>query len=93
MIHSSGIDIMSSEFQFPLTVASRISHPHSIEDQAPRLIVKQFSIARKSQRDSQSYEEQRKGRWEIEVPWTRKGRVKTGETNDSAIKRILEKIF
>ena len=40
MIHSSGIDIMSSGFQFPLTEASRILHPHSIEDQALRLIVK-----------------------------------------------------
>ena len=40
-----------------LTVASRLLHPYSIEDKTPRLLVKQFSTARNTQRDSQSYRE------------------------------------
>ena len=41
--------------------------------------MKQFSTARNTQRDSQSYIEKRRGRREIEVTRRRKGRVKRGE--------------
>ena len=43
--------------------------------------MKQFSTARNTQRDSQSYIEKRRGRREIEVTRRRKGRVKRGENN------------
>ena len=44
-------------------------------------MVKQFSTARDSQRDSQSYTEKRRGRREIEVTRRRRGGVKRGESN------------
>ena len=46
-----------------------------------RLMVKQFSTARDTQRGSQSYMEKRRGRREIEVTRRRRGRVKKGESN------------
>ena len=42
--------------------------------------MKQFSIARNTQRDSQVYIEKRRARREGEVTRRRKGRVKRGET-------------
>jgi len=47
-----------------LTVASRLLHPYSIDDKTSRLMVKAFSIARDTQRGSQSYMEEKR---EIEV--------------------------
>ena len=43
--------------------------------------MKQFSTARNSQRDPQSYIEKRRGRREVEVTRRRKGGVKRGESN------------
>jgi len=45
----------------PLTVASGLLHPYHTEDKTPRLMVKQFSAARNTQRDSESYVEKREG--------------------------------
>jgi len=44
-------------------------------------MVKQFSTMRDTQRSSQSYMENRRGRREIEVTRRRRGRVKRGERN------------
>ena len=44
----------------PLIVAPRLFCPHRTEDKYPRLMVKQLSTARNSQKDSQSYIEKRK---------------------------------
>ena len=52
--------------------------------------MKQFSTARNTQRDSQSYIEKRRGRREIEVTRRRKGRVKRGE-NKLAINLISKR--
>ena len=46
-----------------------------------KLMVKRFSTVRDTQRGSQSYMEERKGRREIEVTRRRRGGVKRGETN------------
>ena len=43
--------------------------------------MKKFSTVRDAQRDSQSYMEKRRGRWEIEVTRRRRGGVKKGESN------------
>jgi len=51
----------------PLRVASRHLHPYSREDKTPRLMVKQFSTAWNTQRNSQSYIEKRSRRKDIEV--------------------------
>ena len=70
-----------SGFQSSLTVASRLLHPYSTDDKASRLMVKQFSTVKDTQRDSQSYIEKRRGRREMEETTRRKGRVKSGESN------------
>ena len=46
--------------------------------------MKQLSTARNTQRDSQSYIEKKRGRREIEVIMRRKGRVKSGESNQAS---------
>ena len=43
--------------------------------------MKRFSIVGKTQRDSQSYMEKRKGRGEIETARRRRGGIKRGESN------------
>jgi len=67
-----------------VSVLLRLLHPYSTEDKPPRLMVKQFSTARNTQRDSQSYIEKRGGKREIEVTRKRKGRVKRGESNQDS---------
>ena len=57
----------------PLTVASRLLHPYSIEDKTTRLLVKWLSTARDTHRSSQSFIEKRRGNSEIEVTKRRKG--------------------
>ena len=47
-------------------------------------MVKQFSTARNTQRDTLSYIEKEIWRREIEVTWRRKGRVKRGESNQAS---------
>ena len=51
------------------------------DDKTSRLMVKQFSTVRDTQRSSQNYMETRRGRWEIEVTRRRRGGVKRGENN------------
>ena len=70
-------------FGSSLTVASRLLPPYITEDKTPRLMVKQLSAVRNTQRNSQSYIEKRKGRKEIEVTRSRKERVKKGENNQA----------
>ena len=68
-------------FSLILTVASRVLHPYSTDDETPWLMVKKFSTVRDTQRGSQSYMEKRRGRREIEVTRGRRRRIKRGETN------------
>ena len=72
---------MPLAFSLILTVALRHLHPYSPDDKTSRLMVKQFSAARNTQRGSKSYMSKRRGRREIEVTRRRKGGVKEGETN------------
>ena len=81
MFSSFGIKPPASGFQLYSTVASRLLHPYSTEDKTSRLMVKQFSTARDTQRGSQSYMEKRRGRRDIEVTRKRRGEVKRGESN------------
>ena len=71
-----------------LTIASRLLYPYGTEDTTPRLMVKHFSTGRNTQRDSQSYIEKRRGRWEIEVARMRKPGPKMGESNLPVIKSL-----
>ena len=78
------LNLLPLAFSLTLTVALRLLHPYSTEDKTPRLMVKQLSTARNTQRDSQSYIEKKRGRREIEVIMRRKGRVKSGESNQAS---------
>ena len=75
------LSLLPLAFSLILTVASRLIHPHSTDDKTSRLMVKQFSTARDTQKGAQSYMEKRIGRREIEVTKRRRGGVKSGETN------------
>jgi len=68
------LSLLSLAFSPSLTVASPLLHPYSIKYKTPRLLVKQFSTAGNTQRDSQSYTEKKRGRREIQVTRRRKGR-------------------
>ena len=72
--------LLSLAFSLILTVASNF-HPYSTDNKTSRLMVKQFSTARDTQRGSQSYMEKRRGRREIEVTRRRRGGVKRGDNN------------
>ena len=75
------LSLLPLAFSLSLRVASRLLHPYSTDDKTSRLMVKQFSTVRDTQRDSQSYIEKRRGRREIEVTRRRRGGVKRGETD------------
>ena len=75
------LSLLPLAFSLVLTVASRILHPYSTGNKTSRLMVKKFSTVRDAQRDSQSYMEKRRGRWEIEVTRRRRGGVKRRETS------------
>ena len=75
------LSLLPLVFSLILTIASRLLHPYSTDDKTSRLMVKQFSTVRDTQRGSQSYMEKRRGRREIEVIRRRRGGIKRGETN------------
>ena len=62
-------------FSFIFTVVSRLSLLYHTIDKTSRLKMKSLSTLRDSQRDSQSYMEEKRKR-EIEVTRRRRGRVK-----------------
>ena len=71
MFSSFEVKLLPLAFSLILTVASRHLHPYSTGDKTSRLMVKQFSTARATRRDSQSY--MKKRRREIEVIRRRRG--------------------
>ena len=74
------LSLLPLVFSLILTVASRVLHPYSTDDKTSRLMVKQFSTVRGTQRGSQSYMEKRRGRRVIEVTRSRRGGIKKGES-------------
>ena len=68
------LSLLPLAFSLILTVASRLLHPYSTDDKTSRLMVKQFSRVRDTQRGSQSYMEKRRRRREIEVTRRREKR-------------------
>ena len=68
-------------FSLILTVASRLLQPYSTDDKTSRLMVKQFSTVRDTQRGSRNYMEKRRERRNIEVTRRRREGVKRGESN------------
>ena len=78
------LSLLPLAFSLILTVASRLLHPYSTVDKISRLMVKQFSTVRDTQRGSQSYMEKRRGKREREVTRRRRGGVKRGERNQAS---------
>ena len=75
------LSLLALAFSLILTVDSRLLHPYYTDDKASRLMMKQLSTVRDTQRGSQSYMEKRRGRREIEVTRRRRGGIKRGESN------------
>ena len=67
------LSLLPLAFSLILTVASSLPNPHSADDKTSRLMVKQFSTARDTQKGSQSYMEKIIGRRETEVTRKRSG--------------------
>ena len=66
-----GLGLLLLDFSLILPVASRLLHLYSTDNKT-RLMVKGFSTVRDTQRGSQSYMKERRGREEIEVSRRRK---------------------
>ena len=75
------LSLLPLAFSLSLTVASRLLHPYSTSDKTSRLMMKQFSTVRDTQRGSQSYMEKRRGRKVIEVTRGRRAGIKREENN------------
>ena len=67
-------------FSLILTVASRLLHLYSTNDEISRLMMKSFSTVRDTRRGTQSYIEKRRGRREIEVTRRKRGGIKREES-------------
>ena len=66
-------------FSLIFTVASRLLHLYSTDDKTSRLMMKNFSLVRDSQRGTQRYMEKRRRRREIDVT-RRRGGIKRGDS-------------
>ena len=77
------LSLLPLVFSLILAVASRLRHPYSTGDKTSRLMVKQFSTARDSQKGSQSYMERKRVRREIETR-RRRWKVKREECNQAS---------
>jgi len=80
MFSSFGFKPPAPSFQ-SFSYSSLKTSPNSTDAKTSRLMMKQFSIARNTQRDSQNCIENRRGREEIEVTRRRRGEIKRGESN------------
>ena len=77
------LSLLSLGFGPSPKVASRFLHPYSTEDKTHRLMVKQFSTARNTQIDSQSYIDKRSRTKVIEMTKRRKAAFKSGESSQT----------
>ena len=75
------LSLLPLAFSLIIIVASRLLHPYSTDDKTSRLMEKLFDTVRDTQKGSQSYMEERRGRREIEVTRRRRGEIKRGESN------------
>ena len=80
MFSGFGLKPPASGYSLILTVASRLLHLYSTNDQTSRLMMKRFSTVRDIQRGTQSFMEKRRGWMEIEVTRWRRGGIKRGDS-------------
>ena len=81
MFSGLGLSLLPLVFSLILTIASRLLHPYSTDDKTSRLMVKRVSTVRDTQRGSQSYMENRRGRREIKVTRRWRGGIKRRVSN------------
>ena len=74
------LSLLPLVFSLILTVASRLLHLYSTNDKTSRLMMKNFSPVRDTQRGTQRYMENRRRRREIEVTRRRRGGIKRRES-------------
>ena len=86
-----GLSLLPLDFSLILPVASRLLHPYSTDNKTSRLEVKGFSRVRDTQRGSQSYMKNRRGRKEIEV--SRRRERGTQEERDRFTQLSVPKVF
>ena len=77
------LSLLPLAFSLILTITSRLFQRYIAYDKIPRLMVKQFSTVGDTQRGSQSYMEERRGRREIEVTRRRRGGSQKGRDRSS----------
>ena len=77
------LSLLHLAFSFILTIASRLLHPCSTDDKTSKLMVTTFSTVRDTQKGSQSYMEQRRGKKELEVTRRRKEGIKREENSQA----------
>ena len=80
MFSGFGLKPPASGYSLILTVASRLLHLYSTNDQTSRLMMKSFSTVRDIQRGTQSFMEKRRGWMEIKVTRWRRGGIKRGDS-------------
>ena len=80
MFSGFGLKPPASGYSLILTVASRLLHLYSTNDQTSRLMMKSFSTVRDIQRGTQSFMEKRRRWMEIEVTRWRRGGIKRGDS-------------
>jgi len=85
------LSLLPLAFSSSLTVASRLLHPYSTENRILRLMMKQFSTSRNTQRDSQLYRE--KKREEGDICDQEEKRKLNGERATSPIIKSLSGLF
>ena len=78
---ASGFQFYSSNSLKTSPIVSRLLQLYSTDNKTSRLMVKRFSIVRDTQRGSQSYMKNRRGRKEIEVSRRRERGLKRRETD------------
>ena len=74
------ISLLPLLFSLILTVASRLLHLYSTNDQTSRLMMKSFSSLRDTQKGSLSYMEKRRWGRETKVTRRRRGEIKRAES-------------
>ena len=79
MFSGFGLKPPASGYSLILTVASRLLHLYSTNDQTSRLMMKSFSTVRDTRKGTQSYMEKQRGRREIEIT-RRRGEIKSGKS-------------
>ena len=86
-----GLKSPASGFQFYSSIVSRLLHLYSTDNNTSRLMVKRFSTVRDTQRGSQSYMKNRRGRREIEM--SRRRKRGTQEERDRSMQLSVPKVF